>query len=47
MFDFLKEQKKKPFSYLSIEMRKGSKGYLWWIVWLGAIVLLSIIFWIK
>ena len=42
MINFFKEEERKPFSYSSIEMRKSSKNYIWWI--LGALILLVIAF---
>lgn len=45
MFNFPKEQEKKPFSFASIEMRKSSSKLGWVaIIVLGVVVLVFFIF---
>jgi len=38
MLNIFNQEEKKPFTYSSIEMRKSSRGYIWWIV--GMIILI-------
>ncbi|MBI2601378.1 hypothetical protein HYW42_05515 [Candidatus Daviesbacteria bacterium] len=45
--NIFKREEKKPFNYSSIEMRKSSRGYIWWIVGiLVIIVVIGIFIWI-
>jgi putative lipoic acid-binding regulatory protein len=47
MIDFFKQKEEKPFAYLSIEMRKSSKGYYKWVAVIILVVALIIVLFIK
>lgn len=38
MINPFKQEEKKPYTYSSIEMRKSSRSYIWWIIVVIAVI---------